>query len=162
VTPPSLTVRSTIGAMRVALLVILFIGVVGTEIELFLLGHTEGAWQLVPIVLDGVALVVLAWYCVRRSAAAVRALQVTMVAFLLSGVIGVWLHFQGNIGYERDSNPSLSMRELVRAAIWGSTPTLAPGTMIQLGLVGLVFAFRHPKLRPMNSDDESPSDRSTT
>jgi hypothetical protein len=28
----------------------------------------------------------------------------------------------------------------------GATPLLAPGIMLQLGLVGLLFTFRHPAL----------------
>jgi len=40
--------------------------------------------------------------------------------------------------------PSLGGSELYMKALMGATPLLAPGTMIQLGLVGLAFAFRHP------------------
>ena len=138
--------HSTEAAIRLALLAILVVGLVGTEAELLLLKHTDGAWELVPVVLVGMALLLLGWHGVSRSAASLRGLQLMMAVFLASGVLGVALHFQGNVKYERDSSPALSGRELYRRAVMGATPMLAPGTMIQLGLVGLVFAFRHPSL----------------
>ncbi len=139
--------RDTLSLVRHALMIILMVGLVGTEIELLLLKHTDGAWQLAPVLLVGLGIVVSVWCIAAPGAASVRALQVTMLAFIVSGLLGVALHFKGNVAYEQDSNPSLAGRELYVSAVMGSTPTLAPGTMIQLGLVGLVFAFRHPGRR---------------
>ena len=146
---------STLTVLRQALLVILVVGLTGTEIELLLLKHTDGPWQLLPLVLNGVALLVLCWYGVGKSAASLRSLQAVMVAGLVVGAIGVVQHFLGNIAYAHDSNPSLSGRVLYGEALMGSTPTLAPGTMVQLALVGLAFAFRHPRLRGSTWETES-------
>ena len=155
--PSSSERRSTLWMIRQALLLVQVMGLVGLENELFLIKHTDGVWEWVPIVLIGVAAVTVLWYMVRRSAASLRVLQAMMILFVASGVLGLLLHFRGNVSYERDSNPSLSGRALYQAAVLGSTPTLAPGAMIQLGLVGLVFIFRHPRLRS-RSDDEPASD----
>jgi hypothetical protein len=43
-------------------------------------------------------------------------------------------------------NPALAGFELVRESLSGATPALAPGTMIQLGLIGLAYTYRHPRL----------------
>ncbi len=146
--------QATVTVLRAGLLVMLVIGNVGTLLELLLLRHTDGVWQLFPLVLNGVTLLVLAWYGLARSSAAIRALQAIMFLCLVSGGVGVVQHFRGNIAYARDSNPSLSGRELYREAIMGSTPTLAPGMMVQLALIGLAFSFRHPSLRgPIRDDD---------
>ena len=136
----------TLTLLRRALMAILVIGIVGTEAELLLLKHTDGVWQLIPIVLNGLAIIALVWLGVARNAAALRSLQGVMVLFLVSGGVGLVQHFIGNIGYARDSNPSLAGMELFRDAVMGSTPTLAPGTMVQMALVGFTFAFRHPLL----------------
>jgi hypothetical protein len=136
----------TIELLRTGLAVVLAIGLGGTEIELLLLKHTDGFWQLVPVALVGAGLVALAWYGVARNAVSLRLLQGLMAVFLISGAVGTIQHFRGNVAYERDSNPSLSGMALYRSALMGSTPSLAPGTMIQLGLIGLLFAFRHPLL----------------
>ena len=141
---PSTTVRTT----RRVLLAILALGLVGTETELLLLKHTDGFWQLAPLALIGLALVVLAWHLLRRSRASVRALQAVMAAFLVSGGAGVLQHFRGNVEWEIERVPGLGGLDLFRQAIMGATPTLAPGTMVQLGLVGLLYSYVYSSLDP--------------
>jgi hypothetical protein len=133
--------------VRRILLAVLAVALVGTGVELLLLPHTEGVWQLVPVTLIGLALLLLGWVAVSPGPASLGALRVIMVLFVLSGLAGLVLHFRGNLAFEQESDPSLSGSALVRRALSGATPALAPGTMIQLGLVGLVFLFRHPRLR---------------
>ena len=137
---------SQIVFVRRALLTILVVGLVGAEIELLLLKHTDGFWQLVPVVAVAIAIAVVVWCVAAPSVPALTALRMVMVVFLIAGVVGVIQHFTGNIGYEKESNPGLAGAELYRAAAMGSTPLLAPGVMLQIGLVGLLFAFRHPAL----------------
>ena len=150
---------ATVVVLRQALLVLLVIGTLGTIVELLLLKHTDGFWQLAPLLLGTLTLLVVAWFGVTRSAASLRALQGIMVLTLLSGGIGVFQHFRGNVTYASESNPSLSGRELYIEAVMGSTPTLAPGMMVQLALIGLAFAFRHPRLRGASSEDDVPTPR---
>ena len=143
--------------VRLALLAILFIGVVGTGIELLLLKHTEDWWQWAPIVMLCAALIVNLAVALAPIAFWVRTLQVVMILFVAAGVIGVWLHYAGNVEWELERMASLSGLELFRAAIMGATPTLAPGTMLQLGLIGLLYTYRHPAL----SRNPSPPDTTT-
>jgi hypothetical protein len=148
------TRRSTLDTVRAGLLLILVIGLIGTEVELFFLKHTDGAQALIPVILIGVALLVLLWFGVSRSAAAIRALQALMLAFVVSGALGVWFHYEANLTDEKESDPSLSGTTLHKRALLGAMPTLAPGTMVQLGLVGLFFAFRHPSLPRRDRDGD--------
>lgn len=126
----------------------------GTEVELLLLKHTDGVWQLIPILVIAVALLLVAWVLASPSPTSLRILGATMWLFVLSGIAGLVLHFRGNILFEQESDPSLAGTALWRRAVMGATPTLAPGTMIQLGLVGLVFLFRHPRL--LNPSGKAP------
>ena len=151
--------HTTVVVLRRALLVMLVLGSAGTVLELLLLKHTDGVWQLIPLVLNGLTLLVLAWFGIARSPASLRALQATMLLCLASGGVGVVQHFLGNIVYASESNPSLAGRELYLEAIMGSTPTLAPGMMVQLALIGLAFAFRHPDLRSTDPYFELPTQR---
>ena len=157
--PLNIRQLATIVVLRQALLLLLVIGTLGTIVELLLLKHTDGFWQLAPLFLCGLILVVLVWFGVARSTASLRALQGIMVVTLLSGGVGVIQHFRGNVTYASESNPSLSGRELYVEAIMGSTPTLAPGMMVQLALIGLAFAFRHPRLRGATSEGDIPTPR---
>lgn len=129
---------------RRLLLAILWLGLVGTEVELLLLKHTDGLWQVLPIALIGVAVLTLAVHALAPSPATVRGIQVVMLAFLASGVLGIVLHFEGNAEFELERIASLTGLELFKAAVMGATPTLAPGTMVQLGLVGLLYTYQHP------------------
>jgi hypothetical protein len=69
-----------------------------------------------------------------------------MVMFLVSGAVGVGLHYQGNKVFELEMSPSMSGLELMSKTFTGATPVLAPGSMSLLGIVGLVFTYRHPHL----------------
>lgn len=145
-----MTSRAFDDVARRVLMFILVLGLAGTEIELLLLKHTDGVWQLLPLALMAVALVVIAINAAKPSASTVRALQVTMGAFLLSGALGVVLHYKGNVEWELERMASLAGYDLFKAAIMGATPALAPGTMIQLGLVGLLYTYQHPVSQARN------------
>jgi hypothetical protein len=138
--------------VRRALLIILAVGLTGTLVELFLLKHTEGFWQGVPVVLTAVALLVVIWCGARPGRASLRTLQLLMALFIISGGVGTIQHFRGNVISESESNPSLGGAELYRVATMGATPVLAPGIMLQFGLIGLLFAYRHPALDPTGRD----------
>lgn len=130
--------------VRWALAAILIFGLFGIEVELFLLKHTDGFWQLLPVALVGATMLIAGWTAMRPTPASLGIFRVVMGVFLLVGLVGVYQHFTGNIGYEKESNPGLAGAELYRAAAMGSTPLLAPGAMLQLGLIGLLYTYRHP------------------
>jgi hypothetical protein len=116
------------------------IGLVGTETELVLLEHYEDLWQCVPLVLVAAAggLLVLHW---RRSDAMSRhALTVLMLVFVVAGVAGVVLHFRGAAEFQLETDPGLGRWDLLKRAMTSKAPPLlAPGVMLQLGLIGLAY-----------------------
>jgi hypothetical protein len=116
-------------SMRAMVLGVYLLGVVGTGIELFFLKHTTGISQLIPIVLLVMSLLVLAWHALERKTASLKTFQITMLLFIGAGLLGTVLHYRANQG-----------------SVTGKAPALAPGTMIQLGLLGLIYTFRHPAL----------------
>lgn len=134
------------GWLRRALLGVLAVGLAGTLAELLLLGHWEDAWQWVPLALLGAGLVAVAWHARQRGPASLRVLQAVMAACVAAGVLGVVLHYRGNAEFELERVPELTGWPLFREAMTGATPALAPGAMVQLGLLGLLYAFRHPAL----------------
>jgi hypothetical protein len=137
---------ATLQTLRGMLLAALVLGVAGTGTELLLLEHFEGWRQIVPIALAGCALIVIAWHGVDRGAGPLHALQALMLAFALSGVLGLVFHYRGNAEFEREMYPSMAGLELFREAMMGATPALAPGAMILLAIMGLAYTYRHPRL----------------
>lgn len=151
--------RRTAGTLRFVrrgLAAVFLFGVVGTGIELVLLEHTEDFKQWIPLALFVVGFVLFLLLLMRPSAAWLRAFALCMLAFVASGVIGTWLHYLGNVEFELERTPELTGLPLFEAAMGGATPALAPGTMIQLGLIGLLYTFRHPARRGADSSDSSP------
>jgi hypothetical protein len=141
---PSPEPADPFGVARPVLFLILLLGILGTGVELLLLEHVEDAWQLVPLALIAASLIVLLLHTRRRSRSTLQAFRAVMAMFVLSGALGVWLHYRGNVEFELEMYPAMQGLELFREAIMGATPSLAPGTMIQLGLLGFVYAFRQP------------------
>jgi hypothetical protein len=134
----------TLASIRKLLLGALALGVLGTTGELILLRHIDRPTQWVPLAAFGVSIPLLIWHAVSPSAASVRALQVLMVVFIGAGVLGVGLHFDGNVEFERELHPTEQGLEFLRKTVAGATPVLAPGSMVLLGLVGLAHTYRHP------------------
>ncbi len=133
--------------IRALLMGVLLLGVVGTGVELLLLEHTDGFWQWNPLLLILISFLVLGWHAADRRAASTQALRATMLVFVLSGATGILLHYRGNVEFELEMYPSLTGWELFRQAMKGATPSLAPGVMIQLGLLGFAYTYRHPALK---------------
>ncbi|HEX2203139.1 MAG TPA: hypothetical protein VHG91_07565 [Longimicrobium sp.] len=134
------------GPIRRLLLALMGVGTAGLLAELALLEHYESGWQWVPLVLLGAGLLLGIAVWLKPSAVTLRLFQALMAAYVVAGAVGFWLHFRGNVEFELESDPSLGGLALVWAALQGATPALAPGAMAQLGLLGLVLAFRHPAL----------------
>ena len=122
--------------------------VLGTLIELLLLEHFEDAWQWAPIALLSASVVTLAWHGLERGAASLNVLRALLVLCMASGLVGLLLHYKGNVEFELEMYPDLAGWKLFKDSMMGATPALAPGAMLQIGLVGLAWTFRHPALKP--------------
>lgn len=137
--------------LRRWILGVLVLGLLGTVTELVLLGHYEQPLQFVPLVLIAAAIAVLAWEFRLHDAASRRALLIVMALFVLAGFAGFVAHFVGSAEYQLELNPEMGMWELVEKVLRAKAPPLlAPGMMLQLGLLGLAYVFSDPRFRRSN------------
>jgi hypothetical protein len=146
---PPPTGAESVGADRIERLRrwIVIILVLGTVTELVLLEHYEQPLQFVPLALIVAALSVLWWEFRRHDLASRRATQIIMALFVLAGFVGFAAHFQGSAEYQLELNPDMSNWELLEKILRAKAPPLlAPGMMLQLGLLGLAYVFSDPKL----------------
>jgi hypothetical protein len=134
----------TLASIRKLLLGALAVGVVGTVGELILLRHIDMPAQWIPLTLLTAAVPILIWHASSPSSATVRTVQALMLCFIAAGIVGVGLHLDSNVEFERELNPSERGWTFIRKTVAGATPVLAPGSMALLGLVGLAHAYRHP------------------
>jgi hypothetical protein len=131
-----------IGVLRRWILGVLLLGLFGTVIELILLGHYEQPLQFVPLVLIGLAFVTLAWNGLQDSAASRRTLVIVMILFVLAGFGGAAAHFIGSAEFQLELDRSMSTWDLVVKVMRAKAPpVLAPGMMMQLGLLGLAYVL---------------------
>lgn len=137
----------TLSALRRVLLVILLLGMAGTTTELLLLRHDEDATQLIPLILLGAGYAVVAWNALTRTRLSLMTLQILMVLFVVSGVLGMVLHYQANVEMSLEVFPELAGGKLLWQVLKAKTPpALAPGVMAQLGLIGLAYTYRQPAI----------------
>lgn len=134
-------------ALRRALLALVCLGAGGLALDLLLLEHFESAWQWTPLALLAGALAVAAVLVRQPSAGAVRLFRWVMLLCVAAGGLGVYLHYRGNVEFELEREPLRGGLALFWEAIRGATPALAPAALSQLGLLGLLYTFRHPALR---------------
>ena len=99
-----------------------------------------------PLVLLDSGLVLAAVLVRSRGAIVLRLFRLTMLAFVLGGIAGFWFHINGNMEFELEMNSRLTGWALVSRTASGALPVLAPGALIQLGLIGLLYTHRHPGL----------------
>ena len=133
-------------ALRRLMLAVVIVGAVGLLAELLLIEHFDDPWQFAPLVLLGVVVLVALGVAAWPRPGLLRAFRVLMALCLAAGALGVWLHYQGNVEFASEQDPSLRGFALVWESLRGATPALAPGALAQLGLLGLIYTYHHPAL----------------
>lgn len=139
------------GRLRTAVAAVFYFGTVGTLAELIFLEHYDERLQYAPFVALVAASVVFAWALARPRAVSVRATRWAMAGLALVGLIGIIVHYRSNVLFELEMDPGMRGLALVWPALRGATPSLAPGQLAQLGLIGFLFTIGHPALRGANN-----------
>jgi hypothetical protein len=132
--------------LRNMILALVCLGTLGLIAELLLQGHYESFTQWIPLIVLGIGLVSTIAVARSKSRGTIRVFQGVMAAFVIAGVLGVYFHLKGNVEWELERDPGLALGPLIWKTLSGATPAFAPGALAQLGLLGLVWAYRHPSL----------------
>ena len=155
-TAPANRTASSIGPRLRSLTLLIFVtSAAGSMVDLILLGHFEDTRQWAPVLLLPAGLLMLAWHRLQQGYLGTRAFQGAMVLFIVGGLAGVWFHYSANAAFELQIRPSMDGWRVVRESLSGPAPALAPATMIQLGLLGLTYTYRHPFLERTSSRSDS-------
>lgn len=125
--------------MRKFILATFLVTSLGAGFELFLLEHMEDFWQVVPLVLIGISAALIIWIHVGAPEIVEKLFYGLMLLSISSGFVGVFLHLKGNMEFEQEMYPSLAGFELLWKSLKGATPALAPGTMMAIGMIGMLY-----------------------
>ena len=129
-------------AIRRVILGVLILGMGGLLAELLLIAHYEDSVQWLPLVLLAVGIFIVILDLALSRGWTQLILQLTMVLFVAAGLLGVYFHFQGSREFQLEMDPQMSGTALVWHVLRAkSPPTLAPGSMVQLGILGLGYAY---------------------
>ncbi len=142
--------------IRGALAAIFLFGALGTGTELLLLDHTESASQWFPLILLAAGALGITTLWARPSRTAVHLVRILMAALIFSGFLGIWFHYRGSAEFQAELKPSLTGFDLFWKALRSKAPpALAPGVMMQLGLIGILMTVRHPELSRRTDGDSN-------
>jgi hypothetical protein len=135
----------TMAGIRLLVLAATALTLVVTEAELLYAAHTgSNNGQIIAVVLTAIGLATATLHAIRRSTASIVLFRFAMYLFLVFGVDGLLTHYQAAARAALKARPALAGSGLVLAALTERVPALAPGMLIQIGLTGLIYAFRHP------------------
>jgi hypothetical protein len=145
---PGASAGEVVEMLRLWVLGVLGLGLVGTVTELLFLEHYEEPLQFVPLVLIASAIIMIVWHLKRHDTASLRGLQIVMGLFVLAGFVGIVAHFRGSAEFQLELNPDLGTWDLLQKIVRAQAPPLlAPGMMMQLGLLGLAYAYTDARYR---------------
>lgn len=120
---------------------------VGVCAELILTGHDKEPLQFVPYILCGLAVIAALWVLARPSRNSIWALRALMVLMALGGLLGSYEHISGNLALAREVNAAKANAAVVKTALTGANPALAPGALGVTALLAIAATYYHPALR---------------
>jgi len=133
----------TLATLRRLILILVGLGLAATALELWLIGHDEDARQLVPFLVTLPTLAALAWHAAAPGRISTGAFRMSALALILSGAAGVYFHYMGNREFQLELDPALAGLPLLEKILHAKAPpTLAPGQLALLGLLGLAATHR--------------------
>ena len=117
-----------------------------TTIELIFLGHWNETVQYLPFALSALGLITLAFFYFRPDRASLVVLRWSMIVIGLCSFLGFYAHMTGNYRFFLEFYSRATTLELVKAALAGDNPVLAPGILLLGAVIGLAASYQHPLL----------------
>jgi hypothetical protein len=129
-------------AIRRVILGVLFLGMTGVLAELLLQAHYEDFAQWIPLVIVGAGLAAMVLQLVHPRQWTVTLVGLLMSLLVLTGFAGVYLHYKGSSEFQLEMDPGIGGARLLWQVLRSkSPPTLAPGTLVSMGILGLGYAY---------------------
>ena len=125
---------------RLILIAIVFMSV-GLSIELYLLEHYEGILQFIPIICVSLGLILSLILFKFHNTTIQILFHISLILMVASGLAGIFLHLKANYEFEKEIRPSINGIDLFMESLSGALPSLAPGSLILLALIGYSYTL---------------------
>jgi hypothetical protein len=125
-----------------------------TATELVFLGHWNTTIQFLPFVLSIIGLLTAALAHLRPGKASLAGMRWSMIAIGCCSFIGVYEHMAGNYQFWLEVQPNATAWALIKAALEGENPVLAPGILLLGAWIGFTATYQHPFLEPNHPKKE--------
>jgi hypothetical protein len=102
---------------------------IGTLVELSQLNHNREELQFVPFVLLPLGIIAAVLMLVKTGPSVKKAALIVMWVVAVGGLIGMGVHVFGNLEGVIEGGQTLAFGQLIKQAIGGRNPLLAPGTL---------------------------------
>jgi hypothetical protein len=135
-----------VARLRLFLLAVAALMFGGTVVELLLLAHFKTATQLIPFALCGLGLAAALWALARPARASLLFLRANAAVIALGSLLGAYEHITENIAFQLETKPSSTTFELLKVAVSGANPLLAPGILAFAALLAAAATYYHPAL----------------
>jgi hypothetical protein len=120
---------------------------VGLFLELLLRDHYQVTVQYVPFGLISIGLIGVALVVLRPARWSIVALRIIGLTIGAGALVGILFHLRANVAFEREIVGDAPLGELLRFAIKGASPLLAPGALGLGGGLLVTATYRHPGLQ---------------
>ncbi len=126
---------------RISRLITLLLGLimVGTFLELLFIEHHESRTQSIPVILIALSGISFLTLVLRQSLWIKRTFLILMAACFFSGFLGIYFHLLANYEFELEVHPTQQGWSLFMKMLSGALPSLAPGSMIGIAILGYIF-----------------------
>src|SRR4051812_33869789 len=136
--------RQRLQQLRVFLCALSALLFAGTIAELLSVKHYDDRIQLIPFAMCIFGLVLLLVYWWRPVPGVLKMMRLSMGLIALSSFIGVYEHIEGNLGFAREVHPHADTASLVKAALTGRAPLMAPGILAIAAAIAIAASFAAP------------------
>ena len=117
-----------------------------TLLELVFSEHYTEILMLVPFALTALTLFAIILVAFWPSTRLLRLFQGAMAPLFVGSALGVFFHLRGNLEIAQEVSPDLGGLGVAWKVLTGAAPALAPGLLAFVGLLGLIYTYRHPGL----------------
>ncbi len=139
-----MTSAEILSRLRRFLLVFSIVMLGGAVIELWLVNHKEDWLQLIPFALSALGTAAALAALLRPRRATLWALRVCMALVAGGTLLGVYLHLDGNLGFQREIDPGAPTGDMLLNVLRGANPLLAPGVLAVAALLACAATYHHP------------------